>query len=55
MRVTEEKCRLWSLEEMEMIPSFALYIMCDLVFQLPDLNKEADDNTNLHTSFLTIL
>lgn len=48
MRVTVEKCRLWSLEDMEMIPSCALYTTCDLVFQLPDLNKEVDDGTNLH-------
>ena len=44
--VTVEKCKHRTLKHMEMNPSSALYITCDLVFQFPYLNKDANDVAN---------
>lgn len=53
--ITFVSMRLWSPEDMEMNLSSALYITCGLVFQLPYLNEDGKDGTNLHILFLTIL
>lgn len=52
---TVGKCWLWSPEDMEMNSSSALYIIYDLVFQLPYLIKDANDGTNLYMLFFTML